>query len=136
MTDSGRPRILVVEDAALVAMLLEEMLDDLGFDVIGPATDHASACQMAREPGITAAILDVNLHGRMSWDVAGLLKEANVPFAFSTGYDSATVLPPHLSDVPVLTKPFDSEHLERQIHALVAQRTHANQPSRPTDAPQ
>jgi chemotaxis family two-component system sensor kinase Cph1 len=136
MTESGRPRILVVEDAALVAMLLEEMLDDLGFDVIGPATDHASACQMAREPGITAAILDVNLHGRMSWDVAGLLKEANVPFAFSTGYDSATVLPPHLSDVPVLTKPFDSEHLERQIHALVAQRTHANQPSRPTDAPQ
>jgi chemotaxis family two-component system sensor kinase Cph1 len=136
MTDSGRPRILVVEDAALVAMLLEEMLDDLGFDVIGPATDHASACQMAREPGITAAILDVNLHGRMSWDVAGLLKEANVPFAFSTGYDSATVLPPHLSDVPVLTKPFDSEHLERQIRALVAQRTHANQPSRPTDAPQ
>ena len=136
MTDSGRPRILVVEDAALVAMLLEEMLDDLGFDVIGPATDHASACQMAREPGITAAILDVNLHGRMSWDVAGLLKEANVPFAFSTGYNSATVLPPHLSDVPVLTKPFDSEHLERQIHALVAQRTHANQPSRPTDAPQ
>ncbi len=126
----------MVEDAALVAMLLEEMLDDLGFDVIGPATDHASACQMAREPGITAAILDVNLHGRMSWDVAGLLKEANVPFAFSTGYDSATVLPPHLSDVPVLTKPFDSEHLERQIHALVAQRTHANQPSRPTDAPQ
>jgi two-component system, chemotaxis family, sensor kinase Cph1 len=136
MTESGRPRILVVEDAALVAMLLEEMLDDLGFDVIGPATDYASACQMAREPGITAAILDVNLHGRMSWDVAGLLKEANVPFAFSTGYDSATMLPPHLSDVPVLTKPFDSEHLERQIHALVAQRTHANQPSRPTDAPQ
>jgi chemotaxis family two-component system sensor kinase Cph1 len=136
MTESGRPRILVVEDAALVAMLLEEMLDNLGFDVIGPATDYASACQMAREPGITAAILDVNLHGRMSWDVAGLLKEANVPFAFSTGYDSATVLPPHLSDVPVLTKPFDSEHLERQIHALVAQRTHANQPSRPTDAPQ
>jgi DNA-binding LytR/AlgR family response regulator len=76
------------------------------------------------------------LHGRMSWDVAGLLKEANVPFAFSTGYDSTTMLPPHLSDVPVLTKPFDSEHLERQIHALVAQRTHANQPSRPTDAPQ
>ena len=136
MTESRRPRILVVEDAALVAMLLEEMLDDLGFDVIGPATDYASACQMAREPGITAAILDVNLHGRMSWDVAGLLKEANVPFAFSTGYDSATMLPPHLSDVPVLTKPFDSEHLERQIHALVAQRTHANQPSRPTDAPQ
>jgi len=136
MTESGRPRILVVEDAALVAMLLEEMLDDLGFDVIGPATDYASACQMAREPGITAAILDVNLHGRMSWDVAGLLKEANVPFAFSTGYDSATMLPPHLSDVPVLTKPFDSEHLERQIHALVAQRTHANQTSRPTEAPQ
>ena len=42
----------MVEDAALVAMLLEEMLDDLGFDVIGPATDHASACQMAREPGM------------------------------------------------------------------------------------
>lgn len=136
MTDSGRPRILVVEDAALVAMLLEEMLDDLGFDVIGPATDHASACQMAREPGITAAILDVNLHGKMPWDVAGLLREANVPFAFSTGYDSATMLPPHLSDIPVLTKPFDLEHLERQVNALVAQRECASQLIRPTDATQ
>jgi len=119
MTNDERPRVLVVEDAALVAMLLEEMLDDLGFDVIGPASDHASACQMARQPGIDAAILDVNLHGKMSWDVAALLKEANVPFAFSTGYDSATMLPPHLADIPVLTKPFDLGQLESQLHALV-----------------
>jgi len=91
MTNNERPRILVVEDAALVAMLLEEMLDELGFDVIGPATDNEGACRMAREPGITAAILDVNLHGKMSWDVAALLKQANVPFAFSTGYDSTSM---------------------------------------------
>ena len=134
MTNGERPRVLVVEDAALVAMLLEDMLDDLGFDVIGPASDHASACQMAREPGIDAAILDVNLHGKMSWDVAALLKEANVPFAFSTGYDSATMLPPHLADIPVLTKPFDLGQLARQLHALVPSTQRANQPIRPTDA--
>lgn len=109
----------MVEDAALVAMLLEEMLDELGFDVIGPATDNEGACRMAREPGITAAILDVNLHGKMSWDVAALLKQANVPFAFSTGYDSTSMLPPDLADVPVIAKPFEFEQLERQIHALV-----------------
>jgi len=130
MTNSERQRILVVEDAALVAMLLEEMLDDLGFDVIGPATDHASACQMAREPGIAAAILDVNLHGTMSWDVAGLLQQANVPFAFSTGYDSATILPPHLSNIPVIAKPFDFEQLERQVRALVGS-TAAQAPADP-----
>jgi chemotaxis family two-component system sensor kinase Cph1 len=133
MTNGERPRVLVVEDAALVAMLLEDMLDDLGFDVIGPASDHASACQMAREPGIDAAILDVNLHGKMSWDVAALLKKANIPFAFSTGYDSATMLPPHLADIPVLTKPFDLGQLERLLHALVPSTLRASQPIHPTD---
>jgi two-component system, chemotaxis family, sensor kinase Cph1 len=123
MTESRRPRILVVEDAALIAMVLEEMLEELGFEVIGPASDHASACQMAREADITAAILDVNLNGIMSWDVAMLLKEANIPFAFSTGYDSATMLPPELADVPVMTKPFDFERLERQVRSLVASAT-------------
>jgi chemotaxis family two-component system sensor kinase Cph1 len=120
MTENCRPRILVVEDAALVAIVLEEMLEELGVDVIGPASDHASACQMAREADITAAILDVNLHGVMSWDVAMLLKEANIPFVFSTGYDSASMLPPELADVPVMTKPFDFDHLERQVRSLVA----------------
>jgi DNA-binding response OmpR family regulator len=132
MTNRERQRILVVEDEALVAMLLEEMLDELGFDVIGPVTDHASACQRAREPGIAAAILDVNLHGTMSWDVAALLKQANVPFAFSTGYDSATILPPHLADAPVIAKPFDFEQLERQVRALVGS-VGARTPSHPPD---
>ena len=119
MTESGRPKILVVEDAALIAMLLEEMLEELGFDVVGPVSDHESACKMVREADISAAILDVNLHGVMSWDVAMLLKEANVPFAFSTGYDSATILPPQLADIPVMTKPFNLERLEHQIRSLV-----------------
>jgi DNA-binding NarL/FixJ family response regulator len=59
--------VLVVEDEALVAMLLEDMLGDLGCRVIGPVMRVAEALErIAAETAIDVALLDVNLAGERS----------------------------------------------------------------------
>ena len=116
---SARRRVLVVEDSALLIMTLEDLLADMGWDLVGPATRVADALALVRDERIDAALLDINLDGEMSWDVALLLKERSVPFAFTTGYDGATVLPGPLANSPVVSKPFRTEDIERQLRDMV-----------------
>ena len=56
-------RILVVEDEALIAVMVEDMLADLGSLVVGPAATIEAALELARREAIDAAILDVNVRG-------------------------------------------------------------------------
>ena len=85
-------RVLIVEDEALVSMLLEAMLEDLGCIVVGPAGRIAEATQLLQAPdAIDVALLDVNVAGEQVFPVAEALKAAGKPFAFSTGYGEAGV---------------------------------------------
>ena len=113
-------RILLVEDSYLIATTLESMFDDLGWTVVGPATRRAEALEMARTESFDAALLDINLDGEMSWDVAALLKQAGLPFVFSTGYDVSSVLPPHLAGSPVIGKPFRITDVEQRLREAIA----------------
>jgi len=80
-------KLLIVEDSYLVILNLEAMCEDLDWTIVGPATRLAEAMSLARTETFDAALLDVNLDGEMSWDVAAILKSRGIPFAFSTGYD-------------------------------------------------
>jgi light-regulated signal transduction histidine kinase (bacteriophytochrome) len=113
-------RILVVEDSFLIVLSLEAMLDDLGWTIIGPAAQKAEAISLAGSEAIDAALLDVNLNGEMTWDVAAVLKERGIPFVFSTGYDIANVLPPFLAGSQVVSKPFGDGELEQQLRLAIA----------------
>jgi len=115
-----RPRILVVEDSALVIMSLEECFEELGWDMVGPATTVADALILALEEGIDAALLDINLNDEMSWPVAYLLVKRNVPFAFATGYDARMVLPEALQDMPVISKPYDLKDVEMRLRSVLS----------------
>jgi len=111
---AGR-RILVVEDEMMIAMLVEDMLTELGCSVVGPAHALAEALALAQsEPGLDAALLDVNLAGQPVFPVADALREKGVPAIFSTGYGDAG-----LRDIdrgsPVLQKPFRSGDLARAL---------------------
>ena len=57
-------RILVVEDEALIAVMVEDMLSDMGSDIVGPASTIDEALQLARTEAIDAAVLDVNVRGQ------------------------------------------------------------------------
>jgi CheY-like chemotaxis protein len=109
-------RVLVVEDEMMIAMLVEDMLAELGCAVVGPAHALEAALSLARsENGLDAALLDVNLAGQPVFAVADALREKGVPAIFSTGYGEAG-----LRDIdrgaPVLQKPFRAGDLARALN--------------------
>ncbi|USU09504.1 response regulator [Sphingomonadaceae bacterium OTU29MARTA1] len=85
-------RILIVEDEYLVADDLALALRDAGATVVGPVGSVADALSLIRATArIDGAVLDINLHGTMSYPVAELLLAKAIPFLFATGYDACTV---------------------------------------------
>ena len=110
-------RILVVEDEVLVAMNIEDMLLEHGFEVAGIASRLAPALALAREGRFDAAMLDVNLAGEASFPIADLLAERGIPFLFATGYGLAG-LEERYRGHPVLQKPFRAAELRRAIEAI------------------
>ena len=79
--------MLVVEDEVLVAMLIEDMLTELGFEVLGPAMRLDAALKNGEGTIVfDLAVLDVNLANEQSFPVAHLLQERGIPFFFATGY--------------------------------------------------
>lgn len=100
-------RVLVLEDETLVSMMVEDMLLDLGCEVVGPFAklDQALAFVDSGEGRIDAALLDVNLGGVRSFPMAEALADKGVPFVFTTGYDESG-LPDVWRGRPTLRKPF------------------------------
>jgi PAS domain S-box-containing protein len=104
-------RILLVEDEALVAMMMRDSLVELGFSVLGPFDRAAEALACAADEALDAAILDINLGGDLVYPVAERLARRDVPFVFVTGYDADNI-DPRFADVPVLQKPIEREVLQ------------------------
>jgi CheY-like chemotaxis protein len=109
-TAEGRRRVLLVEDEALVAMLIEDALLDLDCDVVTTAAQLEHAMAAAMHGSFDVAILDVNLAGKMTYPVARVLRDRATPFIFVTGY-GAGGLDPEYAHCPVLQKPFRRKEL-------------------------
>jgi CheY-like chemotaxis protein len=115
VNDLAGRRVLVVEDETLVSMLLQDMLEDLGCEVLGPLTRVDEALEfLAEGDPIDVAILDVNLAGERSFSVAQALHARGAPFALSTGYDEGSI-DEAWRDRPILRKPFLAGHLETAL---------------------
>jgi CheY-like chemotaxis protein len=123
MADLTGRRVLVVEDEALVAMLLEDMLGDLGCEVLGPVMRIRDALAMVAQADarIDVAILDVNVAGERSFSVAEALRAKGTPFVMSTGYDEGGIDEPWRGG-PILRKPFLSGDLERVLRDALGGR--------------
>ena len=121
------PRLLIVEDSFLVLLTVEGMCEDLGWEVVGPATRLDEALLLARTADFDAALLDVNLDGEMSWEVADVLTTRGIPFTFSTGYDYATILPPHLANADVIAKPYRVDDLAQRVRQMITARAKSAQ---------
>lgn len=113
---SAAPRLLVVEDEAMVAIMLEDMLTMLGVRVLGPAGSVAQALRLidAESADLDGAILDINLGTEPVYPVARRLQRAGLPFAFITGYGALGIDAAYAGQ-PVLEKPFELGDLEAMI---------------------
>jgi|SRR6266436_2495569 len=107
-------RLLVVEDIFLIAESLSALLRDYGCDVIGPVAHLERGLDLAREGRLDGAILDVDLHGKLSFPIADALNQRAIPYFFVTGY-SEDIFPAKYQDMPHLGKPFKAADLEQML---------------------
>jgi PAS domain S-box-containing protein len=119
----ARPSILVVEDEVLIALDIGQILQDAGFDIVGPANSAAQALDLIKRDGCEAAVLDVNLGCETSEHVALELKERGRPFVSLSGY-SPEQHPAAFSGAPAFTKPLKPELLVRELRRLLETESH------------
>jgi two-component SAPR family response regulator len=111
----SRPRVILVEDESLVALMMEDLLDELGCEVIasfaalGPAL--AWLQETSRVPD--GAVLDVNLGGQMVFPLAAELAARKIPFVFATGYGA--LADQRFAQSPLIHKPVDLAKLAPAI---------------------
>ncbi len=111
-------KVLVIEDEPLILMLIEDLLADCGCVIVAVATNLEDAMSRVQEKSFDVAMLDVNLNGKQTFEVAKTIDSMQLPFVFSTGYGSVGI-PPHLNHVPVLQKPFGEKELAAALAAVL-----------------
>lgn len=110
----GKLRVLIVEDEALIRMVFEETLADLGHEIAGTADRLDTAIEQARTCACDVAILDVHLSGEEVFPAADILAERGIPFILTTGYAGAD-LPEKFRDRPTMEKPFQPDRLQELL---------------------
>ncbi len=105
-------RVLIVEDEIVVALFLEDLLAEFGYEVAGIVSHLDDA--MARPGDYDIALLDVHLNGRNVFDFADRLAARGTPFVFATGYGTRGIPDRHCAR-PVLQKPFRPDDLKRAL---------------------
>ena len=116
MVQSERLRVTILAASfGLIAVMVADMLEDLGAEVVGPAASIAEGVALAETSGLWAAILDINIRGASVDPVAERLAARGIPFLFATGYGTQPAAWPH---VPVIDKPYSIERLAALLLAL------------------
>lgn len=113
-------RVLIVEDEALIAFLIQEYLEDLGCIPVGPFDSVAGALEAVQSEVFDVALLDILLKGEKVFPVADVLAERNLPFLFLSGYGQKASPPGH-SDRKVCPKPFTAKEFAASLAAVLAE---------------
>ena len=103
----------MVEDEGMIAMLLEDMLVDLGYEIGAIASRLQDALEIARTGSFDLAIVDLNLGGNPGYPIAAILQGRGIPFVFASGYGKS--LEPQYAATPILAKPFVSADLRKVL---------------------
>jgi PAS domain S-box-containing protein len=113
-------RILLVEDDALIAAETAARIEEAGYVVAATASNLQAAKSAAADADVSAAVLDVNLGGDLSFPVADILRARGVPFVFVTGYPPEGLIPERFSTTPVVRKPSSPGDLERALAKVLS----------------
>jgi len=121
-------RVLIVEDEAMIAMLLEMVLRNADCAVVGPIASVSGALRLIDSQQLDAAVLDFRLGNDDSGEIMDVLDQRGVPFLLMTGQSTAD-LPPKLRQLNLLAKPFEPEALVEAVEKILSPRSPALQPA-------
>jgi CheY-like chemotaxis protein len=110
------PRVLVAEDEIIVALFLEDVLVEFGYEVAGVVSRLDEA--MDHPANYDLAVLDVHLNGTPVFAFADRLAAEGTPFIFATGYGERGIPERHRGR-PVLQKPYMPENLKQALDQAV-----------------
>lgn len=114
-------RVLIVEDEYYMADDLAHALEASGARPVGPFGSVPQALRAIEQDGIDAAVLDLNLHGLRSDELAKQLNDARVPILIVSGY-SEEALRPDLRHLTRLEKPVSSRTIVSALASQLAGR--------------
>jgi CheY-like chemotaxis protein len=120
----GGARVLVVEDEFAVLLLVEDMLAELGCELVGTASRMAEATSMAGGLEFDVAVLDVNINGEPIDPVAEIIAGRGLPMIFSTGYGRSGI-DARWRERPVLQKPYRLEDFAAALKQTLEARAKA-----------
>lgn len=112
-------RVLIIEDEALIAMVLGDYLEQFGCVMVGPAHSIEKARGLIGSEQFDAALLDANLAGHRVDELALALTQKQIPFAFVTGYGRGA-LPQGFHDAVAVDKPFTPDQVRNALEHLLS----------------
>lgn len=104
--------VLLLEDEYLIAMDAEEALTSFGVRNVNIVNSLDDAAKAASEGGIDIAVLDININGRTSFEVAEQFRRQGTPVVFASGYGSRKRQTQEAEDAIYLNKPYTREGLK------------------------
>jgi len=114
-------RVFIVEDEIMLVLMCQEVFPELGFEIVSYALTIADATTQAEIVDADFALLDVNVAGVISFDVASILQRRGIPILFTTGYWTAAVSE-RFPGVPVLTKPYADHELVAAVLIIMEKK--------------
>jgi CheY-like chemotaxis protein len=117
MSTPSRTKVLIVEDEPLIAILAEDMIEELGYEVVGAAHSVLEALSALLEHRPEIALLDIKLRSENSLPIAELCRQLGIGVAFTTGY-SPQDIPDDCGNAPILAKPYSVHELQRALEMV------------------
>ena len=111
-------KVMIVEDEAVIALDLAGMMEDLGHVVVKIASRLDIGIEFAGSGQLDLAILDMNVHGVLSFPIALILRDRGIPFIFASGYGQRGLID-GFRDAHVLTKPYSMETLVEMVTTVM-----------------
>jgi DNA-binding response OmpR family regulator len=111
-------RVLIVEDEAMIARLIETILSEAGYSIVGPVATLERALATIERERFDAALLDVRITGHDAYPVADVLGTRGIPFIFVSGF-SRKQMPPRYRDCAHIAKPFMPDAILALLNEIV-----------------
>src|SRR5499427_6061440 len=121
VSHAGR-RVLIVEDEAMIAGLIQSILSTAGWSVVGPVATLERALETIELERLDAALLDVRINGHDAFAVADVLMARRIPFIFVSGF-TRKQMPPRYRDCAYIAKPFTPDAILALLKEVVGRKS-------------